>query len=89
MNDSIPIDAAPVLGHFRALVALGAPRDVLENILGVSEEELEIIDTRVSFLRNLRMIEKGVELLGPDVPLKLGTYVSLENLGVCGHIFKN
>ncbi|NNF99360.1 MAG: helix-turn-helix domain-containing protein [Desulfobacteraceae bacterium] len=87
--NSLHIDGAPVLGHFRALVALGAPRVLLEKALGVTEQQLEIVDTRVPFLRNIKMIEKGVELLGPDVPLKLGTNVSLAGLGVCGHIFRN
>ncbi len=89
MQESLTIDAAAVLGHFRALAAFGASRASLEETLGFSEKDLEVIDTRVPFLNNLKMIEKGVALLGADVPLRLGTQITLERLGVCGHIFRN
>jgi AraC-like DNA-binding protein len=89
MLDSLHIDAAPVLGHFKALIALGVPRLLLEKTLGIKKEELERVDTKVPFISNIHMIEKGMELLGPDVPLKLGTHVSLEKLGVCGYLFQN
>jgi AraC-like DNA-binding protein len=89
MRESLTIDTAPVLGHFRALAEYGVPHKILEEILGMTKASLEIKDARVPFLNNIKMIEKGIEMIGPEIPLKLGSLVSLENMGACGFIFKN
>jgi AraC-like DNA-binding protein len=89
MPRSLTIDASPVLGHFRKLKEYGVPSEELEKTLGMSEDELRIQDARVPVLNNFRMIEKGIALIGADIALRLGTAVSLEQMGVCGHIFAN
>lgn len=89
MQTFLYVDSAPVLGHLKALTALGAPQGLIEKALGLSQAALERRDTSIPFLQNIQMIEKGMALLGNDVPLKLGTRVSLKRLGVCGYIFQN
>jgi AraC-like DNA-binding protein len=89
MPKSLTIDASPVLGHFRKLKEYGVSTEVIEETLGISHAELQIVDARVPFLNNMRMIEKGIALIGPNTALRLGAAVSLERMGVCGHIFKN
>lgn len=83
------IDAAAVRGHFQVLLDSGISKKALEDALGLTQNDLEIQDTRVPFLNNLKMLELGISFIRPDMALKLGTSVSLEKLGVCGFIFKN
>lgn len=89
MQDMLTIDTAAVYGHFQALKAFGIPKKELEEILGLSESELLINDARVSCLNNIKMITKGIAVIGPEIPIKLGGLVSLQRLGVCGHIIQN
>lgn len=89
MQDLLTIDATAVYGHFQALNAFGIPKKKLEEILELSESALVSKDTRVSCLNNIKMIEKGITEIGPEVPIKLGGLISIERLGICGHILQN
>ncbi len=83
------IDAAPVRNHFQVLIAHGMPKKSIEKVLQVTLEELEIMDSRVPFLNNIKMLELGTRLVRQDMALILGAAASLEKMGVCGFIFRN
>ncbi|OGR11043.1 MAG: hypothetical protein A2097_00670 [Desulfobacula sp. GWF2_41_7] len=89
VKGALTIDTAVVHSHFQGLVCLGVPKKRLEAVLGMTEDELSIRDSRVSGIKNIEMIEKAIALIGPEIPIKLGKTVSLERMGVCGYILKN
>ncbi|MBU1340040.1 MAG: AraC family transcriptional regulator [Proteobacteria bacterium] len=89
MRDTLTIDTAPVLGHFCILADHGIPVEALETAVGMTRDMLEKKDARVPFLSNIKLIETGIQVLGPATPLMLGSRISLEKLGACGHIFKH
>lgn len=89
MPGSLMIDGSAVLNHFRKLREYGVSKEILEGALELTQEDIKKYDARVPFLNNINMIEKGASLIGPDVALRLGSAISLEHMGICGHIFKS
>jgi AraC-like DNA-binding protein len=88
-KEFLTIDAAVAKRNFETLLSIGIPKEPLAEILGPYLDELDSRDGRVPFEANIKMIEKGAQIAGETVPLRLGAAFSAERIGVWGYILRN